>query len=74
MSPNDLATALAQAGRASIPYLDDYSPDRPLVLECFRPHIHNPDKPVVIVQHVERAAMARNIAKHGSRLPSGTAC
>ena len=51
MSPDDLSKALAQPGRASIPYLDRYSPDRPLVLECFRPQGHNPDKPVVIVQH-----------------------
>jgi hypothetical protein len=27
-----------------------------LVLECFRPQGHNPDKPVVIVQH----GMSRN--------------
>ena len=51
MSPDELAKALAQPGRASIPYLDRYSPDRPLVLECFRPQAHTPDKPVVIVQH-----------------------
>jgi hypothetical protein len=51
MSPKDLATALAAPGRTSIPYRDRYSPDRPLVLECFRPRSHNPDKPVVIVQH-----------------------
>ena len=51
MSPDDLARALAQPGRASIPYLDRYNPDRPLVLECFRAQGHNPDKPVVIVQH-----------------------
>lgn len=36
--------------RASL-YLDRYNPDRPLVLECFRPQAHTPDKPVVIVQH-----------------------
>jgi pimeloyl-ACP methyl ester carboxylesterase len=51
MNPEDLAKALAQPGRASIPYLDRYNPDRPLVLECFRPQSHDPDKPVVIVQH-----------------------
>ena len=51
MKPDDLARALAQPGRASVPYLDRYSPDRPLALECFRPQAHNPDKPVVIVQH-----------------------
>src|SRR5215510_13650643 len=51
MSPDELATALARPRRASIPYLDRYATDRPLVLECFRPQGHNPDKPVVIVQH-----------------------
>ena len=51
MSPEDLARALVQPGRASIPYLDRYNPDRLLILECFRPQAHNPDKPVVIVQH-----------------------
>ena len=51
MSPDDLARALAQLGRASIPYFDRYNPDRPLMLECFRPHGYDPDKPVVIVQH-----------------------
>jgi pimeloyl-ACP methyl ester carboxylesterase len=51
MSPEDLAKALAPRGRANIRYLDRYSPERPLVLECFRPQAHNPDKPVVIVQH-----------------------
>jgi hypothetical protein len=56
MSPDDLARALEEPGRASIPYLDRYSPERLLVLECFRPQAHNPDKPVVIVQH----GMSRN--------------
>lgn len=51
MSPDDLASALAQPGRASIPYVDRYNPDRPLVLECFRAQSHDPEKPVVIVQH-----------------------
>src|SRR3954464_6221765 len=51
MGPDDIARALAQPGRASIPYLDRYNPDRPLMLECFRPQAHNSDKPVVIVQH-----------------------
>ena len=60
MSPDDLSRALVQPGRASIPYLDRYSPDRPLVLECFRPQGHEPDKPVVIVQH----GMSRNGAEY----------
>ena len=34
MNPDDLSRALVQAGRASIPHLDRYNPDRPLVLEC----------------------------------------
>jgi pimeloyl-ACP methyl ester carboxylesterase len=51
MSPDELATALAAPGRASIPYLDRYNPDRPLLLECFRPQAHDAEKPVVIVQH-----------------------
>jgi hypothetical protein len=51
MNSKDLLQALQHPGRASIPYLDNFSPDRPLVLECFRPARHDPDKPVVIVQH-----------------------
>ena len=51
MSPEDFAKALAPCGRASIRYFDRYSPERPLVLECFRPQAHTPDKQVVIVQH-----------------------
>src|SRR5947209_5364227 len=51
LAPTDLANALARPGRASIPYADSFNPDRPLVLECFRPPRHDPDKPVVIVQH-----------------------
>ena len=60
MSPDDISRALARPGRASIPYIDRYSRDRPLVLECFRPQGHNPDKPVVIVQH----GMSRNGAEY----------
>ena len=33
MSPDELAKVLAQPGRASIPYLDRYNPERPLMLE-----------------------------------------
>jgi pimeloyl-ACP methyl ester carboxylesterase len=51
MSPVDLSRALQQPGRASIPYIDAFNSDRPLVLEIFRPARHDPDKPVVIVQH-----------------------
>ena len=60
MSPEDLSRALVEPGRASIPYRDRYSADRPLVLECFRPRGHSPDKPVVIVHH----GMSRNGAEH----------
>jgi pimeloyl-ACP methyl ester carboxylesterase len=60
MNPTDLAKALAHPGRASIPYGDAFSPDRPLVLECFRPPAHEPGKPVVIVQH----GMSRNGAEY----------
>ncbi len=41
----------AMAGRVSIPYEDPRSPGRALVLECYRPANHAPDRPVVIVQH-----------------------
>ena len=51
LAPMDLTGALARPGRASLPYVDPFSPDRPLTLECFRPQRHDPDKPVVIVQH-----------------------
>ena len=61
MSPDDLAKALEQPGRASIPYFDRYSPDRLLVLECFRAPAHDPDKPIVIVQH----GASRNGAEYG---------
>jgi hypothetical protein len=60
MMPDDLARALAPRGRTSIPYIDRFSPERPLVLECFRPRAHSPDKPVVIVQH----GMSRNGAEY----------
>jgi pimeloyl-ACP methyl ester carboxylesterase len=60
LAPTDLAEALARPGRASLPYVDPFSPDRPLVLECFRPPRHDPDKPVVIVQH----GMSRNGAEY----------
>ena len=36
MSPEDLSRALVQPGRASIPYLDRYSADRPLVRGILR--------------------------------------
>ena len=54
MTPPQIATLLH--GRVAIPYEDPLSPGRPLVLECYRPAGHTPDKPVVIVQH----GMGRN--------------
>jgi poly(3-hydroxybutyrate) depolymerase len=60
LAPTDLANAPARPGRASLPYVDLFSPDRPLVLECFRPPRHDPGKPVVIVQH----GMSRNGAEY----------
>ena len=56
MSPNQLAAALAQPGRASLPYTDNFSPDRALTLECYRAPGHTPERPVVLVQH----GMGRN--------------
>lgn len=56
MTPRELRAALSAPGRASIPYTDPFSPDRPLVLECYRPAAHRPDSPVVLVQH----GMGRN--------------
>jgi len=42
---------LSATGRLSIPYRDPFSPERPLVLECYRPTSHTADASVVIVQH-----------------------
>ena len=56
MTDDELRLALAAPGRASIPYTDLLSPDRPLVLECYRAASHRPDGPVVLVQH----GMGRN--------------
>ena len=51
MTPSDLAGALSATGRIGIAYRDPFSPERPLVLECYRPASHTADTPVVIVQH-----------------------
>jgi hypothetical protein len=56
MTSEELAKAMPAGGTASIPYVDPFNTDRPLVLECHRPATHTPDKPVVIVQH----GMTRN--------------
>lgn len=51
MTPKDLGGALSAIGRISIPYRDVWNPERPLVLECYRPASHTAESPVVIVQH-----------------------
>jgi poly(3-hydroxybutyrate) depolymerase len=51
VKPEDLAAALPPSGYASISYIDQFNPERPLMLECYRPETHSPEKPVVIVQH-----------------------
>src|SRR5215472_17825994 len=51
MTPQDLGGALSATGRISIPYRDVWNPERPLVLECYRPASHTAESPVVIVQH-----------------------
>jgi pimeloyl-ACP methyl ester carboxylesterase len=55
VTPQDLGGALSAplstTGRISIPYRDPFNPERPLVLECYRPASHAADGPVVIVQH-----------------------
>ena len=51
MTPKDLAGALSATGRISMPYRDPFSPERPLMLECYRAASHTADSPVVIVQH-----------------------
>jgi hypothetical protein len=56
MTADDLAASLAGTGRASLPYTDPFTPDRALMLECYRAPSHTPDRPVVLVQH----GMGRN--------------
>jgi len=51
MTPKALAGVLAATGRITIPYRDPFSPERALVLECYRAEGHAPGSPVVIVQH-----------------------
>lgn len=56
MTPSDLARAVPATGASTVPFLDPFNPDRPLVLEFYRSRNHAPDRPVVIVQH----GMSRN--------------
>ena len=46
-----LATDLARSGVNAIPYTDPGNPDRPLVLNTYRPSSYTPTQPVVFVQH-----------------------
>jgi poly(3-hydroxybutyrate) depolymerase len=47
-----IARDLNHAGRNAIPYIDEpHNPDRPLVLNTYRPFRYTPDRPVVLVQH-----------------------
>jgi poly(3-hydroxybutyrate) depolymerase len=55
--PAALAAALAQPGRAAIPFRDAaVDPQRLIMLHCYRAPGHQPDGPVVFVQH----GMGRN--------------
>jgi poly(3-hydroxybutyrate) depolymerase len=51
MKPEELTAALPSSGHGSISYTDPFNPERPLMLECYRPATHSPENPVVIVQH-----------------------
>ena len=52
MSGQDVTAQLAaMQGRASVPFEDADGDGRAVVLECYRPASHAPDRPVVLVQH-----------------------
>lgn len=51
LTANDLIRAVPTTGPSTVPHVDRFNPDRPLVLEFYRPRNHAPDKQVVIVQH-----------------------
>lgn len=38
-------------GRGALPFIDGQHPDRPLVVNCYRPARHQPNDPVIVVQH-----------------------
>ncbi|WP_089175319.1 alpha/beta hydrolase [Bosea sp. AS-1] len=38
-------------GRGALPFIDGRHPDRPLVVNCYRPARHQPNDPVIVVQH-----------------------
>ena len=38
-------------GRSTLPFVDHRHPDRPLAVNCYRPARHQPNDPVIVVQH-----------------------
>lgn len=38
-------------GRDALPFVDRSNPDRPIIVHTYRPATHQPDDPIVIVQH-----------------------
>ena len=38
-------------GRSTLSFVDRYHPDQPLAVNCYRPARHQPNDPVVVVQH-----------------------
>lgn len=40
-----------QVGRSTLPFVDGFHPERPLVVNFYRPARHQPNDPVVVVQH-----------------------
>jgi dienelactone hydrolase len=38
-------------GRSTLPFVDRRHPDRPLAVNCYRPARHQPNDPVVVVEH-----------------------
>ncbi|MBF9232430.1 alpha/beta hydrolase [Microvirga alba] len=45
------ASLSPEIGRSTLPFIDQFHPDRPLEVNFYRPAAHGPDDPVVIVQH-----------------------
>jgi len=50
-SATSLRDILKGYGRQAIPFTDPANPDRPIVLNTYRPQGHTPERPVIIVQH-----------------------
>ena len=38
-------------GRSTLPFIDVSNPDKPLEVNCYRPARHQPNDPVIVVQH-----------------------